>query len=97
MFARRALSQSLARELGPQGVHVAHAVVDGVIDIPRTRAYGAVNGGVEDGKLSAEAVCFLSLSLSLSASNPLEAACFEPPSFVLGWRGSAAAVGQKMG
>lgn len=56
MFARRALGQSLAREFGPRGVHVAHAVVDGVIDVPRTRAYRDVNGGVEDGKLSAEAI-----------------------------------------
>ncbi len=30
--ALRALAQSLARELGPQGVHVAHVVVDGMID-----------------------------------------------------------------
>ncbi|KAK8093740.1 hypothetical protein PG997_000425 [Apiospora hydei] len=37
MAARRALGQSLAREFGPRGVHVAHAVVDGVIDIPRTK------------------------------------------------------------
>lgn len=28
-FATRALSQSLAREFGPQGVHVAHVIVDG--------------------------------------------------------------------
>ena len=28
----RALAQSLARELGPQGVHVAHVVIDGAID-----------------------------------------------------------------
>jgi len=28
----RALAQSLARELGPKGVHVAHVVVDGMID-----------------------------------------------------------------
>ena len=27
----RALSQSMARELGPQGIHVAHVIVDGVI------------------------------------------------------------------
>ncbi len=32
MFARRALSQSLAREFGPKGVHVAHVIVDGHID-----------------------------------------------------------------
>lgn len=31
-FALRALAQSMARELGPQGVHVAHVVVDGMID-----------------------------------------------------------------
>ncbi len=30
--ALRALSQSLARELGPKGIHVAHVVVDGAID-----------------------------------------------------------------
>lgn len=30
-FALRGLAQSLARELHPQGVHVAHVVVDGVI------------------------------------------------------------------
>jgi NAD(P)-dependent dehydrogenase (short-subunit alcohol dehydrogenase family) len=30
--ALRALAQSLARELGPKGVHVAHIVVDGAID-----------------------------------------------------------------
>ncbi len=30
--ALRALAQSLARELGPQGLHVAHVVIDGMID-----------------------------------------------------------------
>lgn len=30
--ALRALAQSLARELGPQGIHVAHVVIDGGID-----------------------------------------------------------------
>jgi NAD(P)-dependent dehydrogenase (short-subunit alcohol dehydrogenase family) len=30
--ALRALAQSMARELGPQGIHVAHAVIDGAID-----------------------------------------------------------------
>lgn len=30
--ALRALAQSMARELGPQNVHVAHVVVDGAID-----------------------------------------------------------------
>ena len=31
-FALRALAQSMARELGPQGLHVAHLVIDGAID-----------------------------------------------------------------
>lgn len=30
--ALRALAQSMARELGPQGIHVAHVVIDGGID-----------------------------------------------------------------
>lgn len=31
-FALRALAQSMARELGPQGIHVVHAVIDGAVD-----------------------------------------------------------------
>ncbi|KAI0123444.1 short chain dehydrogenase [Xylariales sp. AK1849] len=54
-WAKRALTQSLAREYGPKGVHVAHAVIDGVIDIPRTAHYN-VNGGVEDSKISADSI-----------------------------------------
>ncbi|KAK4180340.1 hypothetical protein QBC36DRAFT_320378 [Triangularia setosa] len=54
-FAARALTQSLAREFGPQGVHVAHVIVDGVIDIPRTKQWEA-NGGVEDGKINSDAI-----------------------------------------
>ena len=36
-FALRSLSQSLARELGPKGIHVAHVVVDGQIESDRSR------------------------------------------------------------
>ncbi|KAK5683896.1 hypothetical protein LTS10_003759 [Elasticomyces elasticus] len=36
-FALRALSTSIAKEFAPKGVHVAHAIIDGVIDIPRTK------------------------------------------------------------
>lgn len=31
-FALRALAQSMARELGPKGIHVAHVIIDGAID-----------------------------------------------------------------
>lgn len=30
--ALRAVAQSMARELGPQGVHVAHTIIDGLVD-----------------------------------------------------------------
>jgi NAD(P)-dependent dehydrogenase (short-subunit alcohol dehydrogenase family) len=35
-FALRGLAQSLAREYSPKGVHVAHVVLDGLIDAPQT-------------------------------------------------------------
>ena len=35
--AQRILAESLARSLGPRGVHVAYVVVDAVIDVPWTR------------------------------------------------------------
>jgi NAD(P)-dependent dehydrogenase (short-subunit alcohol dehydrogenase family) len=34
-FGLRALAQSMARELGPKGVHVAHVIIDGQIDSER--------------------------------------------------------------
>jgi NAD(P)-dependent dehydrogenase (short-subunit alcohol dehydrogenase family) len=36
-FALRGLAQSLAREFQPQGVHVAHVLLDGIIDTPKSR------------------------------------------------------------
>jgi NAD(P)-dependent dehydrogenase (short-subunit alcohol dehydrogenase family) len=35
--ALRSFSRALARELGPKGVHVAHCIVDGMLDNERTR------------------------------------------------------------
>jgi len=35
--AQRILAESLARSLGPRGVHVAYVVIDAVIDVPWTR------------------------------------------------------------
>ncbi|KAM0716964.1 hypothetical protein Q7P37_006816 [Cladosporium fusiforme] len=51
-FALRALSTSIAKEFGPQGVHVAHAVIDGVIDIPRTKEW--LKDLPPEGKIGAE-------------------------------------------
>ncbi|MBW7471887.1 SDR family NAD(P)-dependent oxidoreductase [Marinobacter sp. M216] len=35
--AQRSLAQSLARQLGPEKIHVGIVVIDGVVDLPRTR------------------------------------------------------------
>ena len=39
--AQRILAESLARSLGPRGIHVAYVVIDAVIDVPWTREYFA--------------------------------------------------------
>jgi NAD(P)-dependent dehydrogenase (short-subunit alcohol dehydrogenase family) len=36
--AQRSLAESMARHLWPAGIHVAVIIVDGVVDLPRTRA-----------------------------------------------------------
>jgi NAD(P)-dependent dehydrogenase (short-subunit alcohol dehydrogenase family) len=36
-FGVRGLAQSLAVELWPKGIHVAHVIIDGVIDTPKVR------------------------------------------------------------
>lgn len=56
-FAKRSLSQSLAREFGPKGVHVAHVNVDGIIDIERTKEWTKNLG--EDATIKPEAVSCL--------------------------------------
>jgi NAD(P)-dependent dehydrogenase (short-subunit alcohol dehydrogenase family) len=43
-FGLRALAQSMARELGPKGIHVAHVIVDGQIESERYRALAAERG-----------------------------------------------------
>ncbi|RQM04708.1 hypothetical protein DH86_00003675 [Scytalidium sp. 3C] len=52
---QRILTQSLAREFGPQGVHVAHAIIDGGIDVPDTTQYPR-NEGTPEGKISPYAI-----------------------------------------
>lgn len=53
-FGLRALAQSMAREFGPQGVHVAHVIVDGQIHTPRVREM--MPDREEDTMLSPDAV-----------------------------------------
>ena len=54
----RMLSQSLAREFGPKGVHVAHVIIDGVIDgeMVRSRFGEYLDQLGEDGGLSPDAI-----------------------------------------
>jgi NADP-dependent 3-hydroxy acid dehydrogenase YdfG len=35
--AQRSVAQSMARDLGPKGIHVGYFIIDGIIDIERTR------------------------------------------------------------
>ncbi len=35
--AQRSLAESMAKHLGPMGIHVAVIIIDGVVDLPRTR------------------------------------------------------------
>jgi len=54
----RAVAQSMAREYGPQGIHVAHVVIDGVIDgdmVRRGRPQIVEQRG-EDGLLAVDSI-----------------------------------------
>ncbi len=54
----RMLAQSLARDYGPKGVHVAHFIIDGVIDgeMVRSRFGDYLDDLGEDGGLSPDAI-----------------------------------------
>lgn len=64
-FALRGLAQSLAREYGPKGVHVAHVVLDGLIDEPQTDARF---GSAPSGRMKASAIA--QAYVDLSAQHP---------------------------
>lgn len=53
-FGLRALAQSMARELGPKGIHVAHVIVDGLIAAERNRDWQAQHG--PDSALAPDAI-----------------------------------------
>ena len=60
-FGLRALSQSMARELGPQGVHVCFVVIDGQIESERYRHLVDQRG--EESLLAPDAIAELYLQL----------------------------------
>lgn len=58
----RAFAQSMAREFGPKGIHVAHVMVDGVVNGDRVASFGHGAGKAwlltkgEDGSLDPDAI-----------------------------------------
>lgn len=52
-FALRALAQSMARELGPRGIHVAHVIIDGQIG---GNAGSDDGGSLPDSRLAPDAI-----------------------------------------
>lgn len=72
----RAFAQSMAREFGPQGLHVAHAIIDGGIDSPRMHAEqpGRVAQAGEDGLLRPQSIAQAYLALH---QQPRDAWTFE--------------------
>lgn len=61
----RALAQALAREYGPKGVHVAHVIIDGVINGARVRDRfpGYIESLGQDGALNPDAIADVYWSL----------------------------------
>jgi NADP-dependent 3-hydroxy acid dehydrogenase YdfG len=59
--AQRSLAQSMARHLGPERIHVAYVVLDGVVNLERTRARmpGKPEAFFLEPRQIAEAVWFL--------------------------------------
>jgi NADP-dependent 3-hydroxy acid dehydrogenase YdfG len=55
----------MARELGPSGIHVAHLIIDGIIDVPRVHermpeiAAAKGQGGLLDPRHIAETLLWL--------------------------------------
>jgi NAD(P)-dependent dehydrogenase (short-subunit alcohol dehydrogenase family) len=59
-FALRGLAQSMARELGPKGIHVAHFVIDGGV---ASTARQAPAGGPADSMLDPDAIAHTYMSV----------------------------------
>ena len=62
--SQRSLAQSMARGLGPRGIHVSYVIIDGLIDIPRIRKMDWAKNKPDDAFLIpdeiADAIWFLS-------------------------------------
>ena len=56
--AERSLAQGLSKEFGPQGIHVAHVIIDGIVDGDKVnlRFPEFANSKGEDGKLNIDSI-----------------------------------------
>ena len=59
--ALRALTQSLAREYGPKGIHIAHVILDGIVD---TRASRDLHAMDPDRMMKAEDIAMIYLAIA---------------------------------
>ena len=57
-MALRGLAQSMARELGPRGIHVCHTIIDGGIQMP-----GSAPPAQPDGRMDPDAIAASYLAL----------------------------------
>jgi NAD(P)-dependent dehydrogenase (short-subunit alcohol dehydrogenase family) len=71
-FGLRALAQSMARELQPRGIHVAHVVIDGHIRPPRVVEKGGDPGGDDQLDPAAIAEAYYQLHLQPRSAWTLE-------------------------
>ena len=73
--ALRMTVQSIAREFGPKGIHVAHVVIDGVIDGERARSFipDAANRFGPDGMLHPDHIAETYVGVTPAASQRLDA------------------------
>ena len=55
-FGLRGLAQAMARELGPEGIHVAHLVIDSGVDTAWVRGMIAKAQGVEEAEIPEDAL-----------------------------------------
>ncbi len=63
-FALRGLTQSLARELGPQNIHIAHFIIDGSIASPgRDLSSDKPSANADDAMLEPDAIAEVYLSV----------------------------------
>lgn len=59
--ALRALTQSLAREYGPKGIHIAHVILDGIVDTKASRDLHAMD---PDRMMKAEDIAMIYLAIA---------------------------------